>query len=205
MAPKQRMRIANEKAMKNVMLRGNVPKSTKQNQDGPAVGPWLLALFIFVVCGSAVFQIIQSIHSINNGDVIEGNGSSHFVSRVQTGRRKRNFIRHHGEPAQAVPETPHPGKVGFLDQVVCNELVDEIQNHFWDLQHLGVRIVVQPSEQLFHYLDLLVWTYLGNNTIIYQRETVPTSRVTLLSTCRILYSSRVDIQTIDTFLLHSHM
>ena len=25
------------------------------------VGPWLLALFIFVVCGSAVFQIIQSI------------------------------------------------------------------------------------------------------------------------------------------------
>lgn len=28
MAPKQRMRIANEKAMKNVMNRGNVPKST---------------------------------------------------------------------------------------------------------------------------------------------------------------------------------
>ena len=25
------------------------------------VGPWLLALFIFVVCGSAIFQIIQSI------------------------------------------------------------------------------------------------------------------------------------------------
>ncbi|XP_018569202.1 stress-associated endoplasmic reticulum protein 1 isoform X1 [Anoplophora glabripennis] len=62
MAPKQRMRIANEKAMKNVTLRGNVPKSSqKPNQDGPAVGPWLLALFIFVVCGSAVFQIIQSI------------------------------------------------------------------------------------------------------------------------------------------------
>lgn len=28
MAPKQRMRLANEKAMKNVVLRGNVPKST---------------------------------------------------------------------------------------------------------------------------------------------------------------------------------
>lgn len=28
MAPKQRMRIANEKASKNVILRGNVPKST---------------------------------------------------------------------------------------------------------------------------------------------------------------------------------
>ncbi|VEN38858.1 unnamed protein product [Callosobruchus maculatus] len=61
MAPKQRMRIANEKAMKNVTMRGNVPKSSKTSQDGPAVGPWLLALFIFVVCGSAVFQIIQSI------------------------------------------------------------------------------------------------------------------------------------------------
>lgn len=28
MAPKQRMRIANEKAMKNVTMRGNVPKSS---------------------------------------------------------------------------------------------------------------------------------------------------------------------------------
>ncbi|CAG9836434.1 unnamed protein product [Diabrotica balteata] len=61
MAPKQRMRLANEKAMKNVTLRGNVPKSTKQSQESSPVGPWLLALFVFVVCGSAVFQIIQSI------------------------------------------------------------------------------------------------------------------------------------------------
>lgn len=57
----QRMKIANEKAMKNVTQRGNVPKSTKADQDKYPVGPWLLALFIFVVCGSAVFQIIQSI------------------------------------------------------------------------------------------------------------------------------------------------
>ncbi|XP_026473727.1 stress-associated endoplasmic reticulum protein 2 [Ctenocephalides felis] len=61
MAPKQRMRIANEKASKNVTLRGNVPKSTKPQEDNYPVGPWLLALFIFVVCGSAIFQIIQSI------------------------------------------------------------------------------------------------------------------------------------------------
>lgn len=87
MAPKQRMRIANEMASKNITLRGNVPKSTKvciilsillclinnsdsnswkckifqQKDDQYPVGPWLLALFIFVVCGSAVFQIIQSI------------------------------------------------------------------------------------------------------------------------------------------------
>ena len=75
----QRMRIANEKAMKNITNRGNVPKSTKEAPEKYPVirgiilyimltlifllkvGPWLLALFIFVVCGSAVFQIIQSI------------------------------------------------------------------------------------------------------------------------------------------------
>ena len=75
----QRMKLANEKAMKNITNRGNVPKSTKEspekypvslsfNQNNSfeiniffQVGPWLLALFIFVVCGSAIFQIIQSI------------------------------------------------------------------------------------------------------------------------------------------------
>jgi len=61
MAPKQRMRIANEKASKYVTMRGNVPKSSKTKEDQYPVGPWLLALFLFVVCGSAIFQIIQSI------------------------------------------------------------------------------------------------------------------------------------------------
>ncbi|KAF9423400.1 hypothetical protein HW555_001209 [Spodoptera exigua] len=32
-----------------------------EKDDQYPVAPWLLALFIFVVCGSAVFQIIQSI------------------------------------------------------------------------------------------------------------------------------------------------
>ncbi|XP_043242502.1 stress-associated endoplasmic reticulum protein 2-like [Amphibalanus amphitrite] len=61
MVAKQRMRIQNEKAGKNITLRGNVPKSLKPAEDKYPVGPWLLALFIFVVCGSAIFQIIQSI------------------------------------------------------------------------------------------------------------------------------------------------
>jgi len=55
------MKTANEKAAKNVLKRGKVPLSTRQNEDKYPVGPWLLGLFIFVVCGSAVFQIIQSI------------------------------------------------------------------------------------------------------------------------------------------------
>ncbi len=46
---------------KKVTQRGNVPKSSKQVEAKTPVGPWLLALFVFVVVGSAVFQIIQSI------------------------------------------------------------------------------------------------------------------------------------------------
>jgi len=55
------MKVANEKAQKMVNQRGNVPKSTRQNEEKYPVAPWLMGLFLFVVCGSAVFQIIQSI------------------------------------------------------------------------------------------------------------------------------------------------
>ncbi|XP_071764073.1 stress-associated endoplasmic reticulum protein 1 [Centroberyx gerrardi] len=62
MVAKQRIRMANEKHSKNITQRGNVVKSTRGAQEEKvSVGPWLLALFIFVVCGSAIFQIIQSI------------------------------------------------------------------------------------------------------------------------------------------------
>jgi len=61
MVAKQKIRMANEKHSKNITQRGNVSKSSRNPDDKVAVGPWLLALFIFVVCGSAIFQIIQSI------------------------------------------------------------------------------------------------------------------------------------------------
>ncbi|KAI0240686.1 Stress-associated endoplasmic reticulum protein 2 [Lamellibrachia satsuma] len=61
MPSKQRMRIASEKHSKNVQNRGNVPKTLKSGEDEYPVGPWMIGLFLFVVCGSAVFQIIQSI------------------------------------------------------------------------------------------------------------------------------------------------
>uniref|UniRef100_A0AAZ1X3I7 Stress-associated endoplasmic reticulum protein n=1 Tax=Oreochromis aureus TaxID=47969 RepID=A0AAZ1X3I7_OREAU len=60
MVAKQRIRMANEKHSKNITQRGNVAKTTVMSPQ-ESVGPWLLALFIFVVCGSAIFQIIQSI------------------------------------------------------------------------------------------------------------------------------------------------
>ncbi|KAF4116775.1 stress-associated endoplasmic reticulum protein 1 [Onychostoma macrolepis] len=62
MVAKQRIRMANEKHSKNITQRGNVKSSSRNvSDDKVSVGPWLLALFIFVVCGSAIFQIIQSI------------------------------------------------------------------------------------------------------------------------------------------------
>merc|ERR1712061_973455 len=60
MATTPRMRKANEKSAKNITKRGNVSKTSKKDEQYP-VSPELLALFIFVVIGSAVFQIVQSI------------------------------------------------------------------------------------------------------------------------------------------------
>ncbi|XP_076363178.1 stress-associated endoplasmic reticulum protein 2-like isoform X5 [Tachypleus tridentatus] len=57
MVQSQRMKVANDKASKNVVLRGNVPKSTKPKDEKYPVRPWLLGLFVFVVCGSDYITI----------------------------------------------------------------------------------------------------------------------------------------------------
>ena len=54
------MKKAIEKNQKNITKRGNVTKGSKKEDQYP-VSPELIALFIFVVVGSAVFQIVQSI------------------------------------------------------------------------------------------------------------------------------------------------
>ncbi|KAF1746895.1 hypothetical protein GCK72_023353 [Caenorhabditis remanei] len=59
MAPKQRMALANKQFSKNVNNRGNVAKSLKPAEDKYPAAPWLIGLFVFVVCGSAVFEIIR--------------------------------------------------------------------------------------------------------------------------------------------------
>jgi hypothetical protein len=57
------MRIANDRHTKKVNERGSVPTSLKSKDDAGPVGPYMLALFIFVVCGSAIFQIVQIVMS----------------------------------------------------------------------------------------------------------------------------------------------
>lgn len=64
MANKQRMRLQNEKHTKNITKRGQLEKAAGEKDKQYPVGPWLLGLFVFVVCGSAVFQIIQSIRAV---------------------------------------------------------------------------------------------------------------------------------------------
>ncbi|KAH7722312.1 Protein F59F4.2 [Aphelenchoides avenae] len=59
MAPKQRMQVANQAFSKNVVARGNVPKSSKPLGEKYPAAPWLIGVFVFVVCGSAIFEIVR--------------------------------------------------------------------------------------------------------------------------------------------------
>lgn len=62
-APYQRMKNANSTSAKNITKRGAVKTSLSPKEEGSPVGPYLLALFVFVVCGSAIFEIIMKVRS----------------------------------------------------------------------------------------------------------------------------------------------
>jgi len=63
MVPKQRMKSANVSFSKNISKRGHVAKTLNPKEEKYPVGPWLLALFIFVICGSAIFEIVMKIQA----------------------------------------------------------------------------------------------------------------------------------------------
>ena len=82
MAPKQRMKSANQSFSRNISRRGHVAKTLNPKEEKYPIGPWLLALFIFVVnskkfrkipnnskkfffqiCGSAIFEIVMKIQA----------------------------------------------------------------------------------------------------------------------------------------------
>eukprot|EP00048_Salpingoeca_helianthica_P014834 m.223792 g.223792 ORF g.223792 m.223792 type:complete len:70 (+) comp16326_c0_seq1:170-379(+) len=57
------MRLASKKHADNINKRGLVPKTlAKKDYDYP-VGPMMLAFFVFVVIGSAIFQVLQSVRT----------------------------------------------------------------------------------------------------------------------------------------------
>ncbi|CBY31726.1 unnamed protein product [Oikopleura dioica] len=63
MALAQKRRAANNAFSQNITKKGHVQKTRNHKPEKYPVGPWLLALFIFVVCGSAIFEIILKIQA----------------------------------------------------------------------------------------------------------------------------------------------
>eukprot|EP00499_Haloplacidia_sp_CaronLabIsolate_P004956 CAMPEP_0196769590 /NCGR_PEP_ID=MMETSP1104-20130614/628_1 /TAXON_ID=33652 /ORGANISM="Cafeteria sp., Strain Caron Lab Isolate" /LENGTH=66 /DNA_ID=CAMNT_0042139685 /DNA_START=39 /DNA_END=239 /DNA_ORIENTATION=- len=60
MAQTPRQRLRSNKHAKNITKRGQISASASKKEDGPSVGPWLIAFFLFVVVGSAILQIINN-------------------------------------------------------------------------------------------------------------------------------------------------
>ncbi|XP_043846850.1 stress-associated endoplasmic reticulum protein 1-like [Dromiciops gliroides] len=59
MVTKQWIPMANEKHSKNITQHGNIAKTSRNTPEEKAS----VGVFIFVVCGSAIFQNIQSIRT----------------------------------------------------------------------------------------------------------------------------------------------
>lgn len=63
------MKMKNEAHSKNIEKRGNVPTSLNKKEDKFPVGPLLLGFFLFVVVGSALFQILNTATTSGSGSV----------------------------------------------------------------------------------------------------------------------------------------
>ena len=63
------MKAKNETYNRNVEKRGNVPSSLSKKEDKFPVGPVLLGFFLFVVVGSAIFQILNTATSPGGSSV----------------------------------------------------------------------------------------------------------------------------------------
>ena len=55
------MNVANQHFSKNVVARGQVAKSLKPEANKYPAAPWLIGIFVFVVCGSAIFEVVRYI------------------------------------------------------------------------------------------------------------------------------------------------
>uniref|UniRef100_A0A8C6SH89 Stress-associated endoplasmic reticulum protein n=1 Tax=Neogobius melanostomus TaxID=47308 RepID=A0A8C6SH89_9GOBI len=95
MVAKQRIRMANEKHSKNITQRGNVVKSGR-TLDDKGVGPWLLALFIFVVCGSGQFCLCLktrlTLNSVNSPNSLFPMFILRFIHEVTPTCLRRSLV-----------------------------------------------------------------------------------------------------------------
>ena len=65
----RQMKLKNEAYNKNIDKRGAVPASLTKKEDKFPVGPILLGFFLFVVVGSALFQILNTATASTSGNV----------------------------------------------------------------------------------------------------------------------------------------
>lgn len=65
----RKIREKNETYQKNIEKRGNVPASLTKKEDQFPVGPVLLGFFLFVVVGSAIFQMLNTATSNTSSTV----------------------------------------------------------------------------------------------------------------------------------------
>jgi hypothetical protein len=65
----RKMKERNDAYSKNIEKRGNVPPSLTKKEDKFPVGPVLLGFFLFVVVGSALFQILNTATTTSSGSV----------------------------------------------------------------------------------------------------------------------------------------
>ncbi|CAD8117566.1 unnamed protein product [Paramecium sonneborni] len=61
----QTMKLRNKINRNNINKQGKVPKSLMKTEEAAAMGPILLGVFLFVVVGSALFQILNVLSNGN--------------------------------------------------------------------------------------------------------------------------------------------
>ncbi|CAB1347198.1 unnamed protein product, partial [Coregonus sp. 'balchen'] len=144
MVAKQRIRMANEKHSKNITQRGNVAKTLvrlsfssgcvgsiirrkevqRPQEEKYPVGPWLLALFVFVVCGSDHPEhqdgnVIQRLHqtslSPSHPLTRPAGCSPPYVPNTSRRPDSGQLFVHQGRPGRGMDHSPSP--LAVLDHV----------------------------------------------------------------------------------------
>ncbi|XP_023043142.1 stress-associated endoplasmic reticulum protein 2 isoform X2 [Piliocolobus tephrosceles] len=110
MVAKQRIRMANEKHSKNITQRGNVAKTLRPQEEKYPVGPWLLALFVFVVCGSDCQNFLKTVTS-RGSHPHPGPASGMFKELAGPGRKTEAihllWSSSSGSERHSLEKTPH--------------------------------------------------------------------------------------------------
>ncbi|CAJ1048380.1 stress-associated endoplasmic reticulum protein 1 [Xyrichtys novacula] len=122
MSAVQRMKVANERHSKTITQRGHVQKTSRPvNEEKSPVGPWLLALFVFVVCGSGG-TVAQVCYQPPLKDLTPRQEDDASTKPV----RKEDFESHSGPETLADKEERND----FIDQILQKvETVPDPRDH----------------------------------------------------------------------------